>query len=111
MTAWSFTLIPSGLQERVGDRTLIYDYKLFWWRFQPGANLVKAAETNLFADSDSNRTHMQELVLYVCEWGNSDYILVRAGLPFYIKLIATKPLPYVCVVNLVSPPSMEGDKL
>ena len=61
----------------MGDRTLIYDYKLFWWRFQPGANLVKAAETNLFADADSNRTHMQELVLYVCEWGNSDYILVR----------------------------------
>ena len=38
--------------------------------------MVKAAETNLFADADSNRTHMQELVLYVCEWGNSDYILV-----------------------------------
>ena len=70
----------SSRQERVGDRTLIYDYKLFWWRFQPGANLVKAAETNLFADADSNRTHMQELVLYVCEWGNSDYILVRREL-------------------------------
>ena len=74
----SFALQPPPLfwQERVGDRTLIYDYKLYWWRFQPGANLVKAAEINLFADADSNRTHMQELVLYVCEWGNSDYILV-----------------------------------
>lgn len=70
-------------KERVGDRTLIYDYKLYWWRFQPGANLVKAAEINLFADADSNRTHMQELVLYVCEWGNSDYILVY-GCPSYL---------------------------